>query len=770
MKHISFLKQLSKKTILISWIISYSLVFVLSLCCNMFTYNQCKKTLTKQIKSSDERSIQMVAQNIDSLISSVSSIANTISSSLDLSTYQNSIEMPGNTYGSAAFSSFLKKQIVLVPQVDMIYCRFNGSDTIVSNVALLSSSDFFDVYCKDVFADKAAWFEALDKFNYCSYYHSDEYIHIYYTLPLKQFDGSSATLGFVINKDTLYKFANQFLPLEERNFYIIDKQSTPVLSRQSFDKEPPSYESVEYLKNQSDLPTCFSASAVNSWIYIVETPDTITSTKLRSILFAIICIIILELVLGVFVVTLFVNKNYRKLMKVVQPARKLLSDDIGDFNEYEILETLTDNYKEFKNEYRVMQMTKSVMDKSRFLSAVLRGECGINLFEITKKYGIEFDCKYFYVVMLTAIESDEYILTYKDGGNAAGADNTDITVFIISNVMQELFAPFGNVYSVDIDGFIYFIINTDCENTVFANKITGCLNYAKNFLKQNFMLSFSVIVSDRRTGIVGISEAYCEVMDTRKHYSFLDINDDKIVFTNAFKFPVGQTEKLKNMLEQVFEFAVSSKEKATLSLFESALNETKKQKSLILVHAFVLHFCSESTKALLKITDENNISKITKLMNKMMKISQTNLLNTTSADEMREILHDITVMSAAYAENLNKPEIKSDNMTHSSIALDIRQFINKHFYRPDLFLSTIGDYFGKTPYYLSNCFKSAEGISIMDYISMLRVEAAKEIMRDFDISIEQIAVSVGFGNTRNFNRAFKKYEGISPSQYKKKFK
>lgn len=54
----------------------------------------------------------------------------------------------------------------------------------------------------------------------------------------------------------------------------------------------------------------------------------------------------------------------------------------------------------------------------------------------------------------------------------------------------------------------------------------------------------------------------------------------------------------------------------------------------------------------------------------------------------------------------------------------------------------------------------------MDYIARLRIEKAKEYIDSSDIPMSDIAEKVGFNNVRTFLRTFKKFEGITPSQYK----
>lgn len=68
---------------------------------------------------------------------------------------------------------------------------------------------------------------------------------------------------------------------------------------------------------------------------------------------------------------------------------------------------------------------------------------------------------------------------------------------------------------------------------------------------------------------------------------------------------------------------------------------------------------------------------------------------------------------------------------------------------------------------VSHTFANHVKIGFCDYINMLRLVDARALLRNTDMSITDIAQSVGFETIRTFNRAFLKERGISPSQYRK---
>jgi AraC-like DNA-binding protein len=66
--------------------------------------------------------------------------------------------------------------------------------------------------------------------------------------------------------------------------------------------------------------------------------------------------------------------------------------------------------------------------------------------------------------------------------------------------------------------------------------------------------------------------------------------------------------------------------------------------------------------------------------------------------------------------------------------------------------------------YLSKRFKEATGMTFIDYLGRIRVEKAKNLLRNPNLRVSSIALEVGFQSVSQFNRTFKKVTGRSPKQ------
>ena len=72
--------------------------------------------------------------------------------------------------------------------------------------------------------------------------------------------------------------------------------------------------------------------------------------------------------------------------------------------------------------------------------------------------------------------------------------------------------------------------------------------------------------------------------------------------------------------------------------------------------------------------------------------------------------------------------------------------------------------------HISHQFKNQTGMSIREYITILRLNDAKHLLRYSDLSITEIAFTVGFGSSNYFTNVFKSDTGMSPGTYRKNIK
>ena len=117
-----------------------------------------------------------------------------------------------------------------------------------------------------------------------------------------------------------------------------------------------------------------------------------------------------------------------------------------------------------------------------------------------------------------------------------------------------------------------------------------------------------------------------------------------------------------------------------------------------------------------------------------------------------------------------KDAIEKDSML-PSIAQKVANYIEKSYYN-NITISNIAKDFHISRNYLYTLFKREYGVSPQDYLISYRIEMAKKLLKNTrdSLSINEIASSTGFDNPLYFSRIFRNRTGMSPSEYRKKYK
>ena len=108
--------------------------------------------------------------------------------------------------------------------------------------------------------------------------------------------------------------------------------------------------------------------------------------------------------------------------------------------------------------------------------------------------------------------------------------------------------------------------------------------------------------------------------------------------------------------------------------------------------------------------------------------------------------------------------VESSKKTESNL-LSFMLYIEKNY--ASITLEEMGEYFGFNPNYLSTYLKKQTGKSFIKLIHIQRINVAAEYLRHTNASIEQISLKVGYENPSYFYKIFRKFLGISPSEYRK---
>lgn len=89
-----------------------------------------------------------------------------------------------------------------------------------------------------------------------------------------------------------------------------------------------------------------------------------------------------------------------------------------------------------------------------------------------------------------------------------------------------------------------------------------------------------------------------------------------------------------------------------------------------------------------------------------------------------------------------------------------------HNYWEPLTIERMAEYLGLNKCYFCQLFKKETGKTYSQFLNEIRIEKSKELLKNTDMSILDIALSVGYNNQNYYTMAFKKITGVTPLKYR----
>ncbi|WP_229725317.1 helix-turn-helix domain-containing protein [Paenibacillus abyssi] len=134
--------------------------------------------------------------------------------------------------------------------------------------------------------------------------------------------------------------------------------------------------------------------------------------------------------------------------------------------------------------------------------------------------------------------------------------------------------------------------------------------------------------------------------------------------------------------------------------------------------------------------------------------------HTETIEELHERL--LTMMTGLAAEI----DQERNSRKHHAIALQMKEYIDRHYSDPGLSLVQVGDQYGLSARSASNLFKEELGEKFIDYLLKVRFAHAKNMLVETDEPIQTIAEKVGYSHVISFHRAFKKLFDLPPGEFR----
>lgn len=334
--------------------------------------------------------------------------------------------------------------------------------------------------------------------------------------------------------------------------------------------------------------------------------------------------------------------------------------------------------------------------------------------------------------------------------------------FGIINSYEEIFAEKYEIHVITLNSNkIGFILQNRSYLNINMSEILEKTAYLQEMISNAFGISVSISLSSEGSSVFELPEKLKECNYSLEYRSYLG-NNTIIQFSDLstlFKFEeysslemykrqmlegikAGNELLVKNSLDKINGFISSTtiSNNYLRNYYYSTLSSINNIRNSVLA--------ANSDK---KHEDSIEFSSILKMIEK-----------SDDTEELNSLIENVAI-------NISK---KVNNFNNKSIKITLRKainYINEH-YSEQLTLYEVAAHTFVTTFYISRMFKKELGTTFVDYLNDLRIEKAKELLKNVRYKSYEVASLVGIPDPHYFSRLFKKHSGITPSEYRDNFR
>lgn len=732
--------KLKNRKIYITWIICHITIIIISIIFNGFIGYNINRLIMNEVNQNTNLILKQFRQTVDDEYNQIKKSMLKAAINPNLTKIINYKE-PLSGEQMLNISELIND--IQNNKYDDIYIYLNSIDYIIKKDISMKSQEYFKYY-GDEYLDYNSWISFI-KGN--SNYIINKNNTVLFIEPLTLFNNKIyGKICFRLNISPILKSVHEYIGKKNNTLIIIDNNNEVVAASKELDIEDTIFtklnkESDIFIKNNKIISYIVSDNKQWKYVYIIE--NNIYKQKRDTIIKIILIFIGVYILISSVLVLIITKINYKPIKQIVNTIDRK-KDINNNWNELHIIKQYLDLMNEENKKMDSFISKQRDFLKDEYIKKLLLGEYVNYEDKILQQIGLDLQGELFAVALIYIDCIDDQHLLEND-------NKFEFVRFIISNVFEEIISKEGKGNIIYIDGFLVCLINTGNKS---KNEITNCINQGINFLDNQFDIEITVALSNIHKTVSNIMVAYDEVLKAIE-YKFI-MNNGKIIDFNdiasvnhneKYYYPIdiarqltnsmksGNYEQAKKVLNNIFEvnFMIN-----TLS--------PKMAKSLLL----------ELSSTIIKVYKDSEIISEEELINVVVSFEQL-----LSYDNIADMKDGIIKMIKTYSRRTNTFNENAENY----IKYNVQNYISNQIENPDLNITTIAEHFSLHPFYLSKIYREKNNESILDTITRIRIEKAKELLKEF--TVKEVAIKVGYTNTRTFTRGFKKLEGTTPGIYKK---
>lgn len=631
-----------------------------------------------------------------------------------------------------AFTGLLSNMAVVFPYKDLIVSQ-NGWYRIDDYFLNVIGIEQMDLNTLKLSIKDYAYFKVIEDARICTKTKSNSYITIFQSLELNS--KPRAVLLFFINEQYLESYIRKIAFSNLYNLTILD-DGAGIFTE--YLREEPNEE-------QDKLLVFTTPSEVTSWEYTCMYDNADMSVN-KEQLVPFYMGVALSLCTGIVMALVLAIISYKPLYGVLNSIFKYDAElkEASDRNvhEYNIIEDsfgkLVDKNEEMAR--RVKNYESAA--KNNLLVRLLKGyfDDADKLCEKLEEVGLTYSNNHYFCVILINIWyiSDDT----KDIGTRRQEiiNSLMIAEHIIDkyNVNHEMVDVFDDTFAL--------ILRFDKlkGDTEFLNSIVDEMELC---IKESCNTDLIMVRGNLEKGIIGISKSYQMARESLEHVMFGKanlINTTGVLSSELYYYPTDWEIQLINNLK------IGDLDTVTRIIDEMRLENERRN----LPKKSIIRLTSVIMETQLRVLDELNVD---------TEFYQNEFERIVISGDIKGLWNYIYEVS----DRICYRSQYANKVSDFELGHNIVEYINENYNNPNLSLKELAGIFDMPVSSLSKLFKEITGINYYDYLCRIRMEKAKTLLKDNEIEIKKIANEVGYQNEYSFRRAFKRYEGVAPTDYVK---
>ena len=145
--------------------------------------------------------------------------------------------------------------------------------------------------------------------------------------------------------------------------------------------------------------------------------------------------------------------------------------------------------------------------------------------------------------------------------------------------------------------------------------------------------------------------------------------------------------------------------------------------------------------------------------------TQLQLTNFNTMIRQSETIHQIDSAFYFLFSLMGTLSVLSEKKASAKVA-EIKKYIEEHYMEQSLSVNSLAERYKISPSYLGQMFSEHSHFTITNYISNIRIEHSKKLLKESSMSIAEVAQSTGFSSHKYFCKVFKGATGLTPKDYR----